>query len=194
MKKLKVILTILSLLASAAVSHASSASVPASMNYFTPVSVSSQSGFSFSIVRKTGLSHFNTALYASDASWPSRYDTSPYASQIPGCFKVSGEPAQNVLVHVNMPATLTAGALVMNLDTTGSSKMEGAFDPTDCATAIAGTYAQNKIDGTVAIPIPAGGNLYYAFRMNTLTQIKINSDSQGAYTGDGTVDVDYQLL
>ena len=191
MKKFKVLMATLAILASSAVSHAATATANATLNYFTPVSVQEQSGFSFGITRKTGVMHFGTFLYASDASWVTRYDTNPYATQVPGCFKVSGEPAQNVQVTLTMPATLTSGAKILDFTTSGSSKMEAAIDPTDCATAAAGTYAQNKIDGTTSLAIPAGGNLFYSYRMNTLTQIKINSDSQAVYTGNATANVDY---
>ena len=191
MKKVKVLIATLAILASAAVSHAANATANATLNYFTPVSITEQNGFSFTITRKSGYSHYGTAVYASDAAWTTRYDASPYTGSTPGCFKVSGEPGQNVQVSVSMPASLTSGALSMDLISNAPGKFEGAVDPTDCTTAVAGTYTANKIDGTTSIAIPAGGNLFYAYKMGSLTQIKINSDSQAAYTGTGTATVDY---
>lgn len=192
MKTIKSFLAVVALLASVVSAQATDSSATGTGTFLAPVGVTEMNQFSFAITRKAGMIQPATLLYANDANWVVRYDSNPYDAQVPGCYRVTGEPGKNVIPLVTMPVALTDGTYTIDMDTTGTSKFEGSYAEADCASAVAGVYSQANIDGSTPIVIPPSGTMFFAYRMNTMTQLKINTDQSHTVTASGTANVSYQ--
>ena len=189
----KILLALFATIAFAVPAMAVDGTANITAQYISPITITEQTPWSFTIQRKTAMGIPPSALYVSDAGWAVRYNDNPYNTQVAGCFSSTGDATRTASITFTPPAKLNGTGFDLDLTNSGTGKWVGAVDATgtNCATASGGTYNTGNIDGSVVHTYPAGGSLYVSYKMATQTIMQVHTANQMFYTGTANVIINY---